>query len=100
MNKGETVMVSSWVLNAADIDSDQMRIKFILETPYSREGQFLLVVYNEPQTNDSSLYRRRPDARWEKVVHEWTQANILDMEVFVCLNETTKDFLNRLYFKV
>ena len=91
VSKGETRLVTSWVLNAVDIDSDQLQVKFILERPYSTEGHFLLVRDTIPDDEDPDQYERRSDGRWEKIVREWTQSSILDMEVrvnFIGFNET------------
>ena len=92
VNKGVTQLVSSWVLNAVDIDSNQLNIKFILEQPYSTEGNFLLVKQNIPEDEDPDLYEPTSDGRWEKVTREWTQMNILDMEVTVVCHLVLKFF--------
>ena len=81
VSKGETRVVTSWVLNAFDIDSNPLSIKFVLERPFSTEGHFLLVKDTVPDDEDPDDYDRRSDGRWEKIAREWTQMNIVDMEV-------------------
>jgi len=81
VNKGETVIVSSWVLNAADVDSDSLQVTFTLEEPYSDVGEFVLVKDDVSLLTDADTYTLRSDGKYEKPVKEWTQQNIVDMEV-------------------
>uniref|UniRef100_H2YPT4 Calx-beta domain-containing protein n=1 Tax=Ciona savignyi TaxID=51511 RepID=H2YPT4_CIOSA len=80
VNKGETVMVSQWVLNTADVDSDTSQTKFILEPPFSTEGEFILLL-SDPPTNLED-WTLRSDNQWEKSVTEWTQQNITNMKLY------------------
>ena len=79
--EGATQLVSGWVLNAVDIDSNQRNIKFVLEKPYSTKGEFFLVKKRIPEGEDPNSYERTISNHWQKVAREWTQGNILDMEV-------------------
>ncbi|CAK8684298.1 unnamed protein product [Clavelina lepadiformis] len=81
VSKGDTELVSSWVLNAVDIDSDQESIKFVLEEPYSDVGQFILI-RDEPPEEDVESYTLGENERWEKPVKEWNLTDIQEMHLY------------------
>nr|CAB3247089.1 FRAS1-related extracellular matrix protein 2 [Phallusia mammillata] len=82
VSKGETKVVSSWVLHAADVDSDSLLAKFVLQEPYSEIGVFMLVINDVPDGFEADAFSLRPDGRWEKPITEWTQQEIMDMQVY------------------
>lgn len=79
ISKGGTEVITTWILSAADIDSEDINIKFVLEDPYSSEGQFLLI--KETPIDDLDAWTHRSDNRWEKEVVKFTEGNLLAMEV-------------------
>nr|XP_039265536.1 FRAS1-related extracellular matrix protein 2-like [Styela clava] len=80
INKGATEVITTWILSAADVDSEDLDIKFVMAEPYSTEGQFLLI--SEEPEDDLDAWTERPDGRWEKEVLQFTEANLLSMEVY------------------
>jgi hypothetical protein len=79
VSKGETAVISSWFLNSADIDSESSDIWYYLEEPLSSEGEFILIVYEEPEEEGWDM---REDGRGEKRVLVWNQDNIDNMELY------------------
>ncbi|XP_062242743.1 FRAS1-related extracellular matrix protein 2-like [Platichthys flesus] len=79
--KNQMMPVSSLVLSAADIDSEDSTIRFITEPPFSRIGQVLLRQAEAPE--DPSTWKfNTDDEMYEKVVSEWLQQDIIDGKLF------------------
>ncbi|XP_034459776.1 FRAS1-related extracellular matrix protein 2b [Hippoglossus hippoglossus] len=79
--KNQMMPVSSLMLSAADIDSEDSTIKFITEPPFSTIGQVLLRQAEAPE--DPSTWKfNTDDEMYEKVVSEWLQQDIIDGKLF------------------
>uniref|UniRef100_A0A8D3CPH6 FRAS1 related extracellular matrix 2b n=1 Tax=Scophthalmus maximus TaxID=52904 RepID=A0A8D3CPH6_SCOMX len=79
--KNQMIPVSSLMLSAADIDSEDSTIKFISEPPFSTIGQVLLRQSEAPE--DPSTWKfNTDDEMYEKVVTEWLQEDIMDGKLF------------------
>ncbi|XP_029373146.1 FRAS1-related extracellular matrix protein 2b isoform X3 [Echeneis naucrates] len=79
--KNQMMPVSSLMLSAADIDSEDSTIKFTLEPPLSAIGQVMLRQSEAPE--DPSTWKfNTEDEMYEKVVTEWLQQDITDGKLF------------------
>lgn len=79
--KNQMMPVSSLMLSAADIDSEDSTIKFIVDAPFSTIGQVLLRQSEAPE--DPSTWKfNTDDEMYEKVVSEWLQQDITDGKLF------------------
>ncbi|XP_059186594.1 FRAS1-related extracellular matrix protein 2b [Centropristis striata] len=79
--KNQMMPVSSLMLSAADIDSEDSSIKFTIEPPFSTIGQVLLRQSEAPE--DPSTWKfNTEDELYEKVVTEWLQQDITDGKLF------------------
>ncbi|XP_034556200.1 FRAS1-related extracellular matrix protein 2b [Notolabrus celidotus] len=79
--KNQMMPISSLMLSAADIDSEDSSIKFTIETPFSAIGQVLLRQSEAPE--DPSTWKfNTEDEVYEKVVTEWLQQDITDGKLF------------------
>ncbi|RVE65021.1 hypothetical protein OJAV_G00132190 [Oryzias javanicus] len=79
--KNQMMQISSLVLSATDIDSEDSTIKFTLELPLSAIGQVMLRQSETPE--DPSNWRfNTDDEMYEKVVTEWLQQDITDGKLF------------------
>lgn len=79
--KNQMMPVSSLMLSAADIDSEDSTIKFTIESPFSTIGQVLLRQSEAPE--DPSTWKfNTEDEMYEKVVTEWLQQDITDGKLF------------------
>uniref|UniRef100_A0A4W6DZI0 FRAS1 related extracellular matrix 2b n=1 Tax=Lates calcarifer TaxID=8187 RepID=A0A4W6DZI0_LATCA len=79
--KNQMMPVSSLMLSAADIDSEDSTIKFITQPPFSTIGQVLLRQSEAPE--DPSTWKfNTEDEMYEKVVTEWLQQDITDGKLF------------------
>ncbi|XP_071379709.1 FRAS1-related extracellular matrix protein 2b [Centroberyx affinis] len=79
--KNQMMPISSLMLSAADIDSEDSTIKFTIESPFSTVGQVLLRQSEAPE--DPSTWRfNAEDEMYEKVVTEWLQQDITDGKLF------------------
>ncbi|KAK3560411.1 hypothetical protein QTP86_008468 [Hemibagrus guttatus] len=81
MLKNQMMPISPLMLSAADIDSEDSTIKFILEEPFSSIGEVLLRQLDAPE--DPSTWRfNSEDEMYEKVVTDWLQQDITDGKLF------------------
>uniref|UniRef100_A0A3P8SR40 FRAS1 related extracellular matrix 2b n=1 Tax=Amphiprion percula TaxID=161767 RepID=A0A3P8SR40_AMPPE len=79
--KNQMMPVSSLMLSAADIDSEDSTIRFTLEPPFSTIGQVMLRQSEAPE--DPSTWKfNSEDEMYEKVVTEWLQQDITDGKLF------------------
>lgn len=79
--KNQMMPISSLMLSAADIDSEDSSIKFTIEPPFSTIGQVLLRQSEAPE--DPSTWKfNTEDEVYEKVVTEWLQQDITDGKLF------------------
>lgn len=79
--KNQMMLISTSMLSAADIDSEDSTITFIIEAPYSVIGEVLLRQSDAPE--DPSTWRfNSEDEMYEKAVTEWLQQDITDGKLF------------------
>lgn len=79
--KNQMMPISSLMLSAADIDSEDSTIKFTIEPPFSTLGQVMLRQSEAPE--DPSTWKfNTEDEMYEKVVTEWLQQDITDGKLF------------------
>ncbi|XP_047449328.1 FRAS1-related extracellular matrix protein 2b [Mugil cephalus] len=79
--KNQMMPISSLMLSAADIDSEDSTIKFTIQPPYSTVGQVMLRQSEAPE--DPSTWKfNTEDEMYEKVVTEWLQQDITDGKLF------------------
>ncbi|XP_051934281.1 FRAS1-related extracellular matrix protein 2b [Hippocampus zosterae] len=79
--KNQMVPVSSLMLSAADIDSEDSTIKFSIQPPFSAIGQVLLRQAEAPE--DPSTWKfNEEEEMYEKAVTEWLQQDVTDGKVF------------------
>ncbi|XP_040029913.2 FRAS1-related extracellular matrix protein 2b [Gasterosteus aculeatus] len=79
--KNQMMPISSLMLSAADIDSEDSSIKFTIRPPFSTTGQVLLRQSDSPE--DPSTWKfNTDDELYEKVVTEWLQQDITDGKLF------------------
>ncbi|XP_058489808.1 FRAS1-related extracellular matrix protein 2b [Solea solea] len=79
--KNQMLPISSLMLSAADIDSEDSTIKFTIEPPFSTIGQVLLR-QSEAPADPSTWKFNTDDEMYEKAVTEWLQEDITDGKVF------------------
>lgn len=79
--KNQMMPISSLMLSAADIDSEDSSIKFTILPPFSTIGQVLLRQSEAPE--DPSTWKfNTEDELYEKAVTEWLQQDIMDGKLF------------------
>uniref|UniRef100_A0A8B9GXR1 FRAS1 related extracellular matrix 2b n=1 Tax=Astyanax mexicanus TaxID=7994 RepID=A0A8B9GXR1_ASTMX len=79
--KNHMMPISQLMLSAADIDSEDSTIRFIMEPPFSVVGEVLLRQSDAPE--DPSTWRfNAEDEMYEKAVTEWLQQDITDGRLF------------------
>ncbi|XP_057694497.1 FRAS1-related extracellular matrix protein 2-like [Corythoichthys intestinalis] len=79
--KNQMMPISSLTLSAADIDSEDSTIKFIIRPPFSTIGQVLLRQAEAPE--DPSTWKfNTEEEMYEKAVTEWLQRDVTDGKVF------------------
>lgn len=79
--KNQMIPISSLMLSAADIDSEDSTIKFTIEPPLSTIGEVLLRQSEAPE-DPSSWKFNTEDGLYEKAVTEWIQKDITDGNLF------------------
>lgn len=99
IRKNEVVEITPFVLSATDIDSDDASIRFVLQPPFSEEGQILLRQFQVPEDPESWTLE---NGVYEKVVSEFTQNDIVDGKVFYRhVGPHRSDFLlDHIYFRL
>ncbi|XP_057177531.1 FRAS1-related extracellular matrix protein 2a isoform X2 [Triplophysa rosa] len=81
LSKKQMVSISQLTLSAADIDSEDSTIKFIIEPPLSAIGEVLMRQSEAPEDPTSWKFNS-VDGVYEKVVTEWLQKDITDEKLF------------------
>ena len=79
VQKNGLVEVSQFILSATDADSDDSRIKYILDPPYSKEG---ILIKRQFQTPDDVQNWQYQNGVYERFVNEFTQTDILEGRLF------------------
>uniref|UniRef100_A0A7N8WUF0 FRAS1 related extracellular matrix 2b n=1 Tax=Mastacembelus armatus TaxID=205130 RepID=A0A7N8WUF0_9TELE len=79
--KNQMMPISSLMLSAADIDSEDSTIKFMIQPPFSTIGQVLLRQSEAPEDPSTWKFNTK-DEMYEKVVTEWMQQDITDGKLF------------------
>lgn len=79
--KNQMMPISPLMLSAADIDSEDSTIKFIIVPPFSSIGTLLLRQSDAPE-DPSSWKFNAEDEVYEKEVTEWLQKDITDGRLF------------------
>ncbi|KAI4815998.1 hypothetical protein KUCAC02_006118, partial [Chaenocephalus aceratus] len=79
--KNQMMPISSLMLSAADIDSEDSSIKFTIEPPFSTIGQVMLRQSEAPE-DPSDWKFNTEDELYEKVISEWLQQDITDGKLF------------------
>ncbi|KAB0372828.1 hypothetical protein FD755_015581 [Muntiacus reevesi] len=82
--EGETVPILPQALSAADMDSEDSLLLFVLESPSSTAGHLLLRQTHPPQGEEMLLGSpwRKQGAFYEKTVTEWRQQDITEGRLF------------------
>ncbi|CAG6000238.1 unnamed protein product [Menidia menidia] len=99
--KNQMMPISSLILSAADIDSEDSTIKFTIEHPFSILGQVMLRQSEAPE--DPSTWKfNTEDEMYEKVVTEWLQQDITDGKLFYrhIGPHSTNIILDQFFFRV
>ncbi|XP_077014161.1 FRAS1-related extracellular matrix protein 2 [Tamandua tetradactyla] len=82
--EGETAPILPPALSAADIDSDDARLLFVLEAPYPAMGHLLLRQMQPPRQDEElggSPWRKQ-GAFYERTVTQWRQRDITEGRLF------------------
>ena len=79
VQKNGIVEVNQFVLSATDADSDDSRIKFVLDPPYSKEG---ILIKRQFQTPDDVQNWQYQNGVYERFVNEFTQTDIIEGKLF------------------
>ncbi|XP_037655980.1 FRAS1-related extracellular matrix protein 2 isoform X2 [Choloepus didactylus] len=84
MAEGETAPILPPALSAADVDSDDALLLFVLEPPYSAAGHLLLRQTQPPREEEElgSTPWRKQGAFYERTVTEWQQRDIAEGRLF------------------
>ncbi|XP_028977079.2 FRAS1-related extracellular matrix protein 2 [Esox lucius] len=99
--KNQMIPISPLMLSAADIDSEDSTIKFVILQPLSTIGVVLLRQSDAPGDPESWKFNA-VDEVYEKEVTEWLQKDIIDGNVFYkhTGQHDTNTATDRLVFKV
>lgn len=99
INKGDVVPVSQFVLSATDIDSDDSTIMFMLEPPFSNQGDFVIRQL-EPPTDPQNW--RLLGGFYEQTATEWLLDDILQNRLYYRHNgvHSTDVVMDRMLFRV
>ncbi|XP_028818661.1 FRAS1-related extracellular matrix protein 2b [Denticeps clupeoides] len=79
--KNQMLQISPLTLSAADIDSEDSTIKFLMEPPFSAVGEVLLRQSEAPEDPSTWRFNAR-DEMYEKAVTEWHQQDITDGKLY------------------
>ena len=79
IKKGHIVEVNRFVLSATDIDSEDAKILYLLQPPYSNVGRFLKRQFGAPLDPTKWQYI---NGVYQQKVDEFTQQDILDGKIF------------------
>nr|XP_023681767.1 FRAS1-related extracellular matrix protein 2-like [Paramormyrops kingsleyae] len=79
--KNQMMSISTLMLSSVDVDSEDSKVKFTIQSPFSKIGEVLLRQAEAPE--DPSTWRfNANDELYEKVVTEWLQQDISDGRLF------------------
>lgn len=97
VQKNGIVEVNQLILSSTDPDSDDSKIKFILDPPYSKEGILIKRQFHTPDDVQSWQYQ---NGVYEKFVNEFTQTDILEEKLFYrhVGNKKTEEVLDKIVF--
>ncbi|XP_030632075.1 FRAS1-related extracellular matrix protein 2b isoform X3 [Chanos chanos] len=79
--KNQMMPISPLMLSAADIDSEDSTIKFVIQPPFSTIGEVLLRQSEAPEDPSSWTFNAENEV-YEKVMTEWLQQDITDGKLF------------------
>lgn len=79
IKKGDIVEVNRFVLGATDIDSEDAKILYLLQPPYSKVGRFLKRQFGTPSDLSKWQYI---NGVYQQIVDEFTQEDIVDGKIF------------------
>lgn len=99
--KNQMMPISPITLSAADIDSEDSTIKFVIIPPFSTIGTVLLRQSDAPE-DPSSWKFNAEDEMYEKEVTEWHQKDIMDGKLFYRHTgpHNTKAIMDQFVFRV
>ncbi|GFN79391.1 fras1-related extracellular matrix protein 2-like [Plakobranchus ocellatus] len=101
ISKNELKEITTSVLSASDIDSEDSLIRFVLEPPYSEEGVVLMRQLQPPPKEDADNWQFT-EGVYEKVVDEFTQQDLIDGKIYYAhVGPHRSDFvLDRIFFRL
>lgn len=79
IKKGDIIEVNRFVLGATDIDSEDAKILYLLQPPYSKVGRFLKRQFGTPSDLSKWQYI---NGVYQQIVDEFTQEDIVDGKIF------------------
>lgn len=79
IKKGQLVEVNRYVLSATDVDSDDAKILFLIQPPYSKVGRLVKRQFGTPSNLSKWQYL---NGLYQQVVDEFTQQDITDGKIF------------------
>ncbi|XP_076351865.1 extracellular matrix protein 3-like [Tachypleus tridentatus] len=75
ITEGEEIEINPFVLSATDVDSDDFKIKYELQQPFSSEGEIFKIQFDVP--NDLQSWKF-VDGKYERPITTWTQQDLLE----------------------
>lgn len=99
ISKNELKEISQFVLSATDVDSDDSTIRFILEQPYSTQGNIVIRQLELPPDPQNWAFL---DNHYERAVTEWTLDDILNNRLYYRHNgiHNADVVMDRMLFRV
>ncbi|XP_038063406.1 extracellular matrix protein 3-like [Patiria miniata] len=99
ISKNELKPISEFVLSATDVDSDDSTIRFILEPPYSTQGNIVIRQLELPPDPQNWSFLGN---YYERAVTEWTLDDILNNRLFYRHNgvHNADVVMDRMLFRV
>uniref|UniRef100_A0AAY5KU18 Calx-beta domain-containing protein n=1 Tax=Esox lucius TaxID=8010 RepID=A0AAY5KU18_ESOLU len=80
MHRKETKVMSSALLSATDIDSEDSALKFVLVAPFSNIGQVILTEPRPPADLTGWTFNSATQV-YERIITEWFQRNLVEGKV-------------------
>ena len=99
INKGDLILITQYILSATDIDSDDSTIMFMLEPPFSNQGDFVIRQVELPVDPQNW---RQIGGFYEQTVTEWLLDDILNDRLYYRHNgaHSTTVIMDRMLFRV